>query len=73
MKGRSHARALAVLAAGLEGQLARLGRQRDAVAARMHALLLGAAFDGQTLNPGRAAALIRAGDRVLARARTLAA
>ncbi len=32
----------------------------------------GAAFDGRTLNPGRAAALIRAGDRVLAQARALA-
>jgi hypothetical protein len=56
----------------IEGQLARLGRQRDAVAARMHALLLGAAFDGRTLNQGRAASLIRAGDRVLAQARALA-
>jgi len=56
----------------IEGQLARLGAQRDAVAARMHALLLAAAFDGQTLNTGKAEALIRAGQRILAAASALA-
>jgi hypothetical protein len=38
----------------------------------MHALLMGAAFDGKTLNVRQAAVLLKAGERVLAAARALA-
>ncbi len=55
----------------LEKQLAHLGQQRDVVAGRMRALLLGAAFDGRVLKVGQAAALIREGDRLLGQAALL--
>lgn len=58
--------------AGIEKQLARLGQRRDAVADRMRALLLGAAFDGRVLKVAQAAALIREGDRLLGQAALLA-
>ncbi len=38
----------------------------------MRALLLGAAFDGRSLNDGRAGELIREGDELLGAAATLA-
>jgi hypothetical protein len=56
----------------IEKQLAHLGQQRDAVAGRMRALLLGAAFDGRVLKGGQAAALIRDGERLLGQAALLA-
>jgi hypothetical protein len=56
----------------LEKQLAHLGQQRDSVAGRMRALLLGAAFDGRVLNAGQGAALIREGERLLGQATLLA-
>ncbi len=57
----------------IERRLQRLGQQRDAVAGQMHALLLGAAFSGRTLNVARAAALIRQGYRLIGEAAILAA
>ena len=56
----------------IEIELQHLGAQRDTVAARIHALLLGAAFDGQPVNVGQAQALIKRGDHVLAEAAVLA-
>jgi hypothetical protein len=58
---------------GIEKQLIQLGQQRDAVAAKMRRLLLGAAFNGQALNVGQAAALIKQGDQLLGKAAILAA
>jgi len=49
----------------IENELQRLGARRDAVAARIPALLLGAAFDDRTVNVAQARALTRQGDRVL--------
>jgi hypothetical protein len=57
----------------IEGQLQRLGSERDAIGARMQGLLLGAEFGGRTLNPAAARALIRAGDRLLGQAAVLGA
>jgi hypothetical protein len=57
----------------IENQLQRLGAKRDTIGARMQALLLGAAFDGRTLNVAAARALIRAGDRLLGQAAVLGA
>jgi hypothetical protein len=57
----------------IENQLQRLGAKRDKIGAHMHALLLGAAFDGRTLNVAAARALIRAGDRLLGQAAVLGA
>jgi len=76
---RASTRALASNSAGdasytrIENELQRLGAKRDAVAARIDALLLGAAFDGRTLNVPQARALIRQGDRVLGAAAVLGA
>ena len=76
---RASTRALVSNSAGdarytrIENELQRLGARRDAVAARIHALLLGAAFDGRTLNVAQARALTRQGDRVLGAAAVLAA
>jgi hypothetical protein len=57
----------------IEKQLIRLGQRRDAVAAKMRGLLLGAAFNGKALNVGQAAALIKQGDQLLGKAAILAA
>ena len=57
----------------IENQLQRLGAKRDTIGARIHALLLGAAFNGRTLNVAAARALIRAGDRLLGQAAVLGA
>jgi hypothetical protein len=57
----------------IEDKLQRLGARRDAVAGRIHALLLGAAFDGRTLNVARANALTRQGVLVLIKAEQLGA
>jgi len=56
----------------LESKLARLGQRRDAVAGQIHALLLGAAFDGRSISPGRAKHLIKQGEQVLGQAVILA-
>ncbi len=58
--------------ARIEKQLAHLGQRRDAVAGRMRALLLGAAFDGRVLKVAQAAALIREGEQLLGEAAVLA-
>jgi hypothetical protein len=76
---RASTRALASNSAGdarytrIENELQRLGARRDAVAAQIHALLLGAAFDGRTLNVAQARALTRQGERILGAAALLAA
>jgi len=76
---RASTRALASISPGdaiytrIENQLQRIGAARDAVGARIQALLLGAEFEGRTLNVPAARALIRAGDRILGRAATLGA
>lgn len=57
----------------IENQLQRIGAARDAVGARIQALLLGAEFEGRTLNVPAARALIRAGDGILGRAAALGA
>jgi hypothetical protein len=59
--------------ASIESKLAHLGERRDDVAAQMRALLLGAAFNGRTLNTGKASELIKQGDGLLGAAATLAA
>jgi hypothetical protein len=72
-------RALASHSAGdatytrIENQLEHLGQRRDDVAGQMRALLLGAAFDGRSLNDERAGELIREGYQLLGAAATLAA
>ncbi len=72
-------RALASHSAGdatytsIENQLKQLGDQRDEVAGQMQDLLLGAAFDGRSLNDEKAAELIRQGEELLDGAATLAA
>jgi hypothetical protein len=58
---------------GIEKRLAQLGQQRDTIAAKMRVLLLGAAFDGRTLNVPQAKVLINKGDQLLGEAATLAA
>jgi hypothetical protein len=57
----------------IEHELQRLGSERDAIGARMRALLLGGWFGGRPINVVAARALIRAGDRLLGRAAVLAA
>ena len=57
----------------IENALQRLGAARDALGARMNALLLGAAFDGRPLDVQAARALIRRGDRLLGQAAVLGA
>jgi hypothetical protein len=57
----------------IERQLQQLGTERDAIGNRMRALLLGAAFNGQPVDPGAAAGLIRQGELLLGRAAVLAA
>ena len=57
---------------GIEQQLQWLGHERDAIGARMKALLLGAAFDGQPVDPGVASGLIRQGERLIGQAAALA-
>jgi hypothetical protein len=59
--------------ATIENRLTHLGERRDDVAAQMRALLLGAAFNGRTLNTGKASELIKQGDELLGAAATLAA
>jgi hypothetical protein len=59
--------------ASIENRLTHLGERRDDVAAQMRALLLGAAFDGRTLNTGKASELIKQGDELVGAAATLAA
>ena len=59
--------------ASIENRLTHLGERRDDVAAQMRALLLGAAFNGRTLNTGKASELIKQGDELLGAAATLAA
>jgi hypothetical protein len=56
----------------IEDQLEHLGDRRDDVAGQMHALLLGAAFDGRSLNERKADKLIREGIEVLGAAVILA-
>ena len=56
----------------LEARLAALGAERDHVAGAIQALLLGAEFGQHPVSPQQAQSLIRAGDRVLAEAATLA-
>jgi hypothetical protein len=58
--------------ARIERQLQRLGRERDALGGRMRAVLLGAAFDGQAVDPGQAAGLVRQGERLIGQAAVLA-
>jgi hypothetical protein len=76
---RASTRALASHSSGdaaytrIETALQRLGAARDAVAARMRAALLGAAFGGQPVDEATARALIRAGDRILGQAAVLGA
>jgi hypothetical protein len=57
---------------GIEKQLSHLGSARDALAAQMRAVLLGAAFGGKPLNGPWAATLIGAGQALLAQASALA-
>jgi hypothetical protein len=57
----------------IERDLGRLGSERDAIGARMQALLLGAEFGGRPVSEAAARALIRAGYRLLGRAAVLAA
>jgi hypothetical protein len=57
----------------LENELQRFGAQRDAICGQMRALLLGAAFNGRTLNIAQARALIRQGERLLGAAALLGA
>ena len=57
----------------IENQLQRLGAKRDTIGARIRALLLGAAFNGRTVNVAEARALIRAGERLLGQAAVLGA
>ena len=59
--------------ANIEKQLAKLGRRRDAVVAKMQRLLLGASFGGKSLPVKRAAALIKQGYVLLGKAAALAA
>ena len=76
---RASTRALASQAARdagytrIEGQLERLGQARNALALKMRAALLGAAFYRRALGERQARALIVAGDRLLGRAAVLGA
>ena len=56
----------------IERQLRQLGNERDAIGASMRALLLGAAFGGQPVDPGQAAGLIRRGEQLIGQAGVLA-
>ena len=56
----------------IERQLQQLGNERDAIGARMRALLLGAAFGGQAVDPGQAAWLIHQGEQLIGQAAVLA-
>jgi hypothetical protein len=56
----------------LEGDLTRLGDERDFVAGAIHGLLLDATFDGTPVNAQLARLLISAGDGVLRQASSLA-
>ncbi|HEY3951846.1 MAG TPA: hypothetical protein VGM53_00590 [Streptosporangiaceae bacterium] len=56
----------------LENALAGLGTQRDALAGRMRAILLGAAFTGRHVPPGLARKLISEGEQLLGKAALLA-
>jgi len=55
-----------------EAALAKLGAARDAIASKMRAVLLGAAFHGVPINAALAAALIHSGARLLSKAAKLA-
>ncbi|HEV2452390.1 MAG TPA: hypothetical protein VGS62_10755 [Streptosporangiaceae bacterium] len=75
---RASTRALASTSAGdrsyakIESELQRLGQARDALAGRMRADLLGAAFDGRVLSERQARVLITQGEQLLGRAAVLA-
>jgi hypothetical protein len=56
----------------IEQKLQRLGAERDALGNRMRSLLLAAAFDGQPVDRGVAAGLIRQGERLIGQASVLA-
>ncbi|HEY5351759.1 MAG TPA: hypothetical protein VIK57_04835 [Streptosporangiaceae bacterium] len=55
----------------IEWRLQQLGNERDAIGVRMRALLLGAAFGGQPVDPGQAAGLIRQGQQLIGQAAAL--
>jgi hypothetical protein len=57
----------------IENQLSSLGTARNALAAQMQALLMGAEFGGKPVSASAAASLISQGHRLLTQARTLAA
>jgi hypothetical protein len=57
----------------IENQLSSLGTARNALAAQMQALLMGAEFGGKPVSASAAATLISQGHRLLTQARTLAA
>jgi hypothetical protein len=75
---KASTRALASRAPGdatysrIEQQLQQLGNERDAIGGRMRALLLGAAFGGQPVDPGQAAGLIHQGEQLIGQAAALA-
>jgi len=56
----------------LENQLASITSQRDALAAQMSAILEGATFNGQAVNPSQTAHLIGQGNALLDQVNTLA-
>lgn len=56
----------------LEGDLASLGIERDGVAGAIHAMLLGATFDGTPVNRWAAQWLLQAGGAILRQAAVLA-
>ena len=56
----------------LEGDLASLGIERDGVAGAIHAMLLGATFDGTPVNRWAAQWLLQAGGAILRQAGVLA-
>jgi hypothetical protein len=57
----------------IESQLQKLGASRDALAAKMRSVLLGAAFYGREFGESDAQSLIAQGDRLLGQAAVLAA
>jgi hypothetical protein len=60
-----------IVYAKTEAALAKLGAERDAIASKMRAALLGAAFHGVPINAGLAAALIHDGAKLLSEAARL--
>ena len=55
----------------IEKALALLGARRDALAAQMRALLLGAAFHGVPINPIEAGKLLHLGNKLISKVRRL--